>query len=66
MLLLRDGMTLCGIQDVLAKGKVHETVDILYVMTRKALNEMEIKKTSGKEWDLILYKTDHWGWFCYR
>jgi len=42
-------MTLCGIQDVLAKGKIHETVDILYVMTRKASSEMEIIKTSGKE-----------------
>jgi len=47
MLLLRDGMTLCGIQDVLAKGKVHK--QLIYVMTRKASNEMEIKKTSGKE-----------------
>jgi hypothetical protein len=49
MPLLRDGMTLYGIQDVVVKGKVHETVDILYVMTRKASSEMEIKKTYQKE-----------------
>jgi len=49
-------MTLCGIQDVLAKGKIHETVDILYVMTRKASSEMEIIKTSGKEWDNLYDK----------
>jgi hypothetical protein len=42
MSLLRDGMT-CGIHNVLAKDKVNETVDILYVTTRKALSQMEIK-----------------------
>jgi len=40
-----------GIKDVIAKGKVDETVDMLYVMTRKASSKMEIKKTTGKEWD---------------
>jgi len=38
-----------GIKDVIAKGKVDETVDMLYVMTRKASSKMEIKKTTGKE-----------------
>jgi len=44
MLLLRDGMTLCGITNVLAIDKVDETVDILYVLTRKASSKMEIKR----------------------
>jgi hypothetical protein len=30
MPLLREGMTLCGIQNVLTKDKVNETVDICY------------------------------------
>jgi hypothetical protein len=50
-------MTLCGIQDVLAKGKVHETFDIFYVMTRKASCEMEIKKTSGKNEIICMVNT---------
>jgi hypothetical protein len=49
MSLLRDGMTLYGIHNVLAKDKVNETVDILYVTTRKASSQLEIKKTTGKE-----------------
>jgi hypothetical protein len=40
---------ICGIKEVLVKGKVHETVDILYVMTSKASSEMEIKEAIGKE-----------------
>jgi hypothetical protein len=35
MPLPRDGMTWCGIQNDLAKDKVGERVDILYVMTSK-------------------------------
>ena len=38
---------LCGIQDAIAKGKVDERVD----RTRRALGEMETKKTTGKQWD---------------
>jgi len=38
---------MCGIQDVIAKGKVDETVDMLCVTTTSALSEMEIKKTMG-------------------
>jgi hypothetical protein len=38
-------MTLCGIHNVLAKDKVDESVDILYVTIRKASSQMEIKKT---------------------
>jgi len=49
MSLPRNGMTMCGIQNVLAKDKVDETVDILYVTTRKVSSEIEIKKTTGKE-----------------
>jgi hypothetical protein len=40
---------ICGIKEVVVKGKVHETVDILYVMTSKASSEMEIKEAIGKE-----------------
>jgi hypothetical protein len=42
-------MSFCGIHNVLAKDKVDETVDILYVTTRKASIEIEIKKATGKE-----------------
>jgi len=35
---------LCGIQEVIAKGKVDEGVD----RTRRELSEMEIKKATGK------------------
>jgi hypothetical protein len=47
-LLPRGGMTWCGIQSVLAKDKVNESFEILYVTTRKGSSEMEIKKTTGK------------------
>ena len=40
---------MCGIQDVITIGKVDETVDMLCVTTRRALCELEIKKTMGKE-----------------
>ena len=40
---------MCGIQEVIAKGKVDETVDMLCVTTRKALSEMELKKRMGKK-----------------
>ena len=49
MSLMRDRMVLCGIKNVLAKDKEDETVDLLYVTTRKASSEMKIKKTTGKE-----------------
>jgi hypothetical protein len=48
MSLLRDGTTLCGIHNVLAKDKVDEKVDILYVTTRKASSQMEIKRQRGR------------------
>jgi hypothetical protein len=51
MPLLRERMTLCGKQNVLAKDKSDETVDILHVTTRKEPAEMENKKTKGKELD---------------
>jgi hypothetical protein len=36
---------ICGIQNVIAKGKVDEGVD----RTRRTLSEMEVKKTTGKK-----------------
>jgi len=36
---------LCGIKDVISKVKVEEGID----RTRRELNEMEIKKATGKE-----------------
>jgi len=49
MLLPRDGMSLCGIQNVLTKDKVDEAVDILYVTTSKVSSEIEIKKATRKK-----------------
>jgi len=39
---------LFGIKNILAEDKVDETVDLIYVTTRKALSEIEIKKKTGK------------------
>ena len=36
----RDGMTMCGIQNVLAIDKVDETVAMLYDTTRKESSEI--------------------------
>lgn len=40
---------MCGIQDVVTKGKVDETVCMFYGMIRTAGKEMAIKTTKFKE-----------------
>jgi hypothetical protein len=42
---------MCGVQYVVAEGKVDETVNMFYGMTRRAGREMEIKITKFQEWN---------------
>ena len=49
-----------GIQDIITKGKVGETVNMLHGMIRTVGREMEVKTTKFKEWD-YWYDDQHKG-----
>ena len=47
---------MCGTQDVITKGQVDKTGQMLCGMTRRARRETEIKKTTVKGWDYWHHK----------
>lgn len=42
---------MCGIQDILAKGREDETANVLHGMVSRGRREMKIRTMNFKEWD---------------
>jgi hypothetical protein len=42
---------MCGIQDILAKGRVDETANMLHGMVSTGRREMKVRTMKFKEWD---------------